>query len=119
MRTADPGRGQGSEESNLPSCPGPITSPRPVNGDFHSMKQYRRHRLKRAARFLLRVHPLIGSRHLDGHIRKENSRRLAVRRTAMVRREKDRASLLVARPGSGDIAWLLGSAPMINKLRDS
>src|ERR1700741_860910 len=116
MRTADPGHARGSEGANLPSCPRPIPPPRPVKGDFHSMKQYRRHRLKRAARFLLRVHPLIGARHLDSHIGKENSRRLAVRRTAMVGGEKDRPRLLVARPGGGDIAWLLGSSAMINEL---
>ena len=44
-------------------------------------------RMQSAARFLLRFDPLVRPRHLDSHIRKENSRRLAVRRSAMVGRE--------------------------------
>src|ERR1700747_362165 len=71
------------------------------------------------ARFLLRVHPSVRPRYLDGHIRKENSRRLAVRRSAMVRREEQRASLLVARPGGCDVARLLRSTAMIDELHDS
>ena len=38
-----------------------------------------------AARFLLRVHPRVRPHQLDGHIRKEDAQRLAVRRPAMVR----------------------------------
>src|SRR5712664_767668 len=71
------------------------------------------------ARFLLRVHPSVRPRYLDGHIREENSRRLAVRRSAMVRREEQRASLLVARPSGCDVARWFGSATMINELLDS
>src|SRR6266851_3970096 len=71
------------------------------------------------ARFLLRVHPSVRPRYLDGHIRKENSRRLAVRRSAVVRREEQRASLLVARPGGCDVARWFGSAAMIDELHDS
>jgi hypothetical protein len=37
-----------------------------------------------AARFLLRVHPRVRPHELDGHIRKEDSQRLAVRRPATV-----------------------------------
>src|ERR1700745_4354883 len=76
-------------------------------------------RRNQPARFLLRVHPSVRPRYLDAHIRKENSRRLAVRRPAMVRREEQRASLLVARPGGGDVARLLRSTAMIDELHDS
>src|SRR5260370_3090531 len=72
-----------------------------------------------AARFLFRVHPRVRPRQLDGYIRKENSRRLAVRRSAMVRREEQRASLLVASPGGCDVARWFGSAAMIDELHDS
>src|SRR5713226_4685879 len=72
-----------------------------------------------AARFLLRVHPRVRPRQLDGHIRKENSRRLGVRRSAMVRREEQRASLLVACPGGCDVSRWFGYAAMINELYDS
>src|SRR5258708_19554865 len=72
-----------------------------------------------AARFLFRVHPRVRPRQLDGYIRKENSRRLAVRRSAMVRREEQRASLLVASPGGFDVARGFGSAAMIDELHDS
>src|SRR6266403_1672775 len=71
------------------------------------------------ARFLLRVHPSVRPRYLDGHIRKEDSRRLAVRRSAVVRREEQRASLLVARPGGCDVARWFGSAAMIDELHAS
>lgn len=37
-----------------------------------------------AARFLLRLYPLVRPHQLDGHIRKEQSHRLAVRRAAML-----------------------------------
>src|ERR1700747_3543390 len=77
------------------------------------------HRRNEPARFLLRTHPSVRPRYLDGHIRKENSRRLAVRRSAMVRREEQRASLLVARPGGCDVAWWFGSAAMIDELHAS
>src|ERR1700756_2779296 len=76
-------------------------------------------RRNQPARFLLRVHPSVRPRYLDGHIRKENSRRASVRRSAMVCREKQRASLLVARPGGCDVARFFRSAAMIDELHDS
>src|ERR1700756_695005 len=76
-------------------------------------------RRNQPARFLLRVHPSVRPRYLYGHIGKENSRRLAVRRSAMVRREEQRTSLLVARPGGCDVARLLRSPAMIDELHDS
>src|ERR1700756_32332 len=76
-------------------------------------------RRNQPARFLLRVHPSVRPRYLYGHIGKENSRRLAVRRSAMVRREEQRASLLVARPSGCDVARWFGSPAMIDELPDS
>src|ERR1700723_824073 len=71
---------------------------------------------KEPGRFLFRVDPGVRPRQLDGHIRKENSRRLAVRRSAMVRRKEQRAGFLVARPGGCEVARWFGSAAMIDEL---
>lgn len=47
---------------------------------------------------LLRIHPCVRADELDRHIREGDLQRLAVRRPATIRRDKEGASLLVIRP---------------------
>src|SRR5262250_2223840 len=68
--------------------------------------------------FLLRVDPALGSRQLDGHVRQGHSHRRAIRRTAMVRRKKEWASVFVAFPGRADELRLGRSATMVDEILD-
>src|SRR5262245_9244701 len=68
--------------------------------------------------FLLRVDPAVGSRQLDGYLRQGDSHGRAIRRTAMVRRKKERAGFLVALPGRTNELRLLLSATMVDEVLD-
>src|SRR5215467_9949555 len=68
---------------------------------------------------LLRVNPGVRSRQLGRDVRKEDPQRLAVRRTAVFRRDEERTSLLVALPRRGDDARLLRPAAVVDHLLDA
>src|SRR5262245_17664612 len=67
---------------------------------------------------LLRVDPALGSHQLDGYVREGHSHRRAIRRTAMVRRKKEWAGLLVALPARANELRLLLSATMVDEFLD-
>src|SRR2546422_774648 len=51
---------------------------------------------------LLRLHPVVRPRQLDGHVRKEEADRLAIGLSTVIRRDEQRSGLLVVSPGGED-----------------